>query len=529
MTFQSTLRRFWSFVIRNRIPIQDLLLVAFTAAVTAYALYDIDVYLAGSTTVEYAIEPDELPLIGAVLCIGMLIFSWRRISEQKRESRRRLVAEQHARELAMQDTLTGLPNRRQFAEALSAAVAAPPGAGESHVVLALDLNGFKQINDVYGHGAGDEVLTIVGQRLLSAARQGDIVARLGGDEFAVIARHVVGAEAATSIALRLMEAFNTPISAAGVVHTLGAGIGIAMFPFPDYTAEQVMRRADVALYKAKADYTTSLRFFEDGMDRHVRERELMERELRAAIAANDIQPYFQPLLNLKTRKIIGFEALARWTHSELGSIAPERFIPIAEETGQISELSDQLLRSACAAALTWPQHVTLAFNISPVQLRDRALAGRMLQILNDTGFSPSRLEVEITESALVRDLEAAKEVLGGLRDAGVRIALDDFGTGYSSLYHLTNFKIDKIKIDRSFVSRMRQERESEEIVTALIGLGRGLGMSVIAEGIETDVQDADLTTKGCDQGQGYLFGKAMTAHEATAIFELNQPISIFAA
>lgn len=514
--------RIWRFVIRNRVALQDFLLIAASGLVAAYVMYDIDVFTTGHDPIRNSIEFDELPLIGAVLSIGMLLFAWRRSNEQKRETRKRIVAEQHARELAMQDPLTGLPNRRQFAEALNAAVAAPPGAGAAHALLMLDLNGFKQVNDVYGHGTGDQALIVIGQRILGAVRQGDLVARLGGDEFAVLALHLAGPEAATSIALRVMEALSSPINAGRSIHCLGVGIGISMFPFPEVTSEETMRRADVALYKAKADQKSSMHFFDDELDRHVLEREFMERELRSAIMAEDIRPFFQPLVDLKTKAVIGFEALARWTHSDLGDIPPERFIPISEDTGLIQELSDQLLRYSCLAARTWPNHVILAFNISPVQLKDRTLGLRVLNILGETGLRPDRLEIELTESALVRDLEAAKEVLGSLREAGVRIALDDFGTGYSSLYHLRNFKIDKIKIDRSFIERMGTERESAEIVSALIGLGHGLGLTITAEGIEGNDQDSQLFAKGCQQGQGYLFSEAVPAEQTQDFFTAHE-------
>jgi len=279
-----------------------------------------------------------------------------------------------------------------------------------------------------------------------------------------------------------------------------------------------MRRADVALYKAKSDRSTSTRFFDAEMDRYVREREFMERELRAAVEAGDIQPFYQPLVDLKTKQIIGFEALARWTHTDLGVIPPERFIPIAEDSGLIRQLGDQLLRRACCTAATWPAHIVLAFNISPLQLKDNSFGLRVLAILGETGLSPRRLELEITESALVRDLEAARETFGALREAGVRIALDDFGTGYSSLYHLRNFKLDKIKIDRSFIANMAAERESAEIVNALVGLGQGLGFTITAEGIEQADQESELLAKGCQQGQGFLFGDAVSAEQASQLF-----------
>jgi EAL domain-containing protein (putative c-di-GMP-specific phosphodiesterase class I) len=261
------------------------------------------------------------------------------------------------------------------------------------------------------------------------------------------------------------------------------------------------------------------------MDVHVRERDLIERELRAAIGRGAVVPHFQPLIDLKTKKIVGFEALARWTHPTLGEIAPERFIPIAESSGLITTLTDQILRQAARAARAWPDDVTLAVNLSPVLLKDQTLGLRVLAILGETGLLPSRLEIEITETALVQDLEGAQQVLGALRDAGVRIALDDFGTGYSSLYHLRNFKVDKIKIDRTFIEDMERHPEAFVLLNALLGFGRGLGLTVTAEGVEQPGQAAILLQQGCEQAQGFLFGKAMTADEAAALVGQNETAS----
>ena len=508
-----------AFVIFHRAKIQDVVFILGALFLTAYLLFEIDIFVTGdSISAEKAIESDELAILGAVFSAGLLFFAWRRFHEQKRETQRRIAAERHARELAFQDPLTGLPNRRQFAEALNIAIASPPGADGTHALLMLDLNGFKRINDVYGHPTGDEALIVVGERLLGSIRQGDIVARLGGDEFAIVAHHLVSAEAAMGIALRVTAALSQPVLIGTIAHRIETGIGICVFPFEGSTAEEIMRRADVALYKAKSDHSTSTRFFDAEMDRYVREREFMERELRAAVEAGDIQPFYQPLVDLKTKQIIGFEALARWTHTDLGVIPPERFIPIAEDSGLIRQLGDQLLRRACCTAATWPAHIVLAFNISPLQLKDNSFGLRVLAILGETGLSPRRLELEITESALVRDLEAARETFGALREAGVRIALDDFGTGYSSLYHLRNFKLDKIKIDRSFIANMAAERESAEIVNALVGLGQGLGFTITAEGIEQADQESELLAKGCQQGQGFLFGDAVSAEQASQLF-----------
>ena len=359
----------------------------------------------------------------------------------------------------MEDPLTGLPNRRQFDAALQAAIAAPPRAGASHAVLALDLNGFKKINDVHGHGTGDAVLSEVAGLLRLAVREGDLVARLGGDEFAVLARQLASPEAATSIARRIIEAMEQPLLTAFGEHRVGAAIGIALSPQDGSTAEELMRKADIALYRAKSEGGSALRFFEAEMDAQVQERDSLERELRAAIGTPMLRPYYQPQIDLKSGKIMGFEALARWTHLTLGEIPPDRFIPIADDCGLIGPLTDDLLHRACVDAMTWPKETLLSFNISPVQLRDTGLGLRLLAILGETGLAPQRLEIELTESALVRDMDGAREILGSIRDAGVKIALDDFGTGYSSLYHLRNFKLDKIKIDRSFVDTMGHDAD----------------------------------------------------------------------
>ncbi len=392
------------------------------------------------------LELDEVLLVSAIFCFGLLIFALRRLAEARRETDRRIAAEREARAQAMHDSLTGLPNRRQFDEAVKAAVAAPPRAGANHAVLLLDLNGFKRVNDVFGHAVGDEVLIRVGTRLAQSVRDGDLVARLGGDEFAVLSRHISGPEAATGLALRLIESLAPPIQAGGAEHAIGTAIGIALDPEDGEDPAELVRKADIALYRAKGLGRSAMSFFEPDMDAHIRERDGLERELRAALAAGLIEPWYQPLIDLKTGNIRGFEALARWNRPE-GEIGPERFIPLAEDCGLIGPLTDFLLSKACAQAAAWPHGLELAFNVSPVLLRDAAFGLRVLERLNRSGLAPNRLELEITESALVQDMSAAQAVLGVLRKSGVRIALDDFGTGYSSLYHLRNFKVDRLKID----------------------------------------------------------------------------------
>jgi diguanylate cyclase (GGDEF)-like protein len=502
---------------RHRHILQDsLLLLAFMAIVTSIA-YEFDIFSSAPSapSQEYVIELDEALALATLFCVGLLVLSWRLLLSQRREVERRIEAEQAARELAHQDSLTGLPNRRQFEQELKAATAAPPRIDGAHAVLRLDLNDFKRVNDVYGHGTGDEVLINVAMRLQRAVREGDLVARVGGDEFAILARQLAGAEEATSIALRVIKELDQPIAIGSIQHQIGVGVGIALIPQDDQTDAEIMRKADIALYRAKAERGSASRFFEAAMDARIRERDLVERELRAAISDGAVQPFYQPLIDLRTKQVVGFEALARWTHPTLGDIPPVRFIPIAESCGLIDKLTDQLLRQAARAACQWPEDVTLSFNISPSQLKDHTLGLRVLSILGESGLSPRRLEIEITESALVQDMESAQQVLGALRDAGVRIALDDFGTGYSSLYHLRNLKIDKIKIDRIFVDNMAREPEAAALVRALLGFGHGLGLTVTAEGVEQPEQATILMEQGCEQGQGYLYGRAMSATDAT--------------
>ncbi|HEU5020868.1 MAG TPA: EAL domain-containing protein, partial [Bryobacteraceae bacterium] len=461
----------------------------------------------------------EALCIGGLLTVGLLIFSIRRYREQKAETTRRVTAEKQARQLAFQDPLTGLANRRQFNEALQAAIGAPPRAGAAHALFLLDLNGFKQVNDVYGHAVGDELLIIVGQRLTGAVREGDLVARLGGDEFVILSKHLMGAEDATSTALRVLRSLSEPIQAGAAQHRVGSGIGIALLPDDGTNAEEILRKADVALYRAKSERRSALRFFEAEMDRLVRERDRLEQDLRQAIEADRILPYFQPAVDLNTGRVLSFEAIPRWIDPGQGEIPLQRFIPIAEENGLIHDLFARMLRHACAAAARWPEDVTLALDIYPGQLKDRSLRQTIIEALEAAGVPPSRLELEITESALVSSLDSAQEVVGSLRDAGVRIVLDNFGTGYSSLYHLRNFQLDKIKIDRSFVDDLHSA-ENARIVSALVGLAHGLGLAIVADGVREPGQRASLLASGCEQGQGVLFSQAIAAEETLGLFGL---------
>lgn len=523
-TNRSAFLRTRDFIMRNRIQIQDLSLIILTLLVGAYFAFEIDVFRNEDrvTRHEETIELDEVLVLSVLLAGGMLIFTARRYREQKLETKRRIAAEQHARELAFRDPLTGLANRRHFDDALRTAIASPPAAGATHALYMLDLNGFKRVNDVHGHGVGDELLILIAERLLGAIREGDLVARLGGDEFAVLSRHLTGAEAATNVALRIIAALEDPVAIGNHRHAVRAGVGISLIPRDAADFQEAFRKADVALYRAKAEGRSALRFFEEEMDRHVRERAHIERQLRSAVLEDRIHLAYQPVVNLVTRRVTGFEAIPHWEDSTLGEVARERFLSIAEENGLIHELSGRLLTRACHTAADWPDDASLTFAISPAQMKDRALQSRIVSILRDSGLSPARLEIEITERALVEDLEAARSTLGALREIGVKIALSNFGTGYSSLYHLRNFRLDKIKIDRSFVESIGFQQDRVPIVNALIGLGQGLGVTVAADGIASLEQGASLRDTGCEQGQGFVFGTAVPAERTSELLMKNK-------
>jgi diguanylate cyclase (GGDEF)-like protein len=518
MQFNRDLKAVGAFVARHRYRFIDFTSVAVATILVLYAGMTFDIFANAPNHKPAAdtLEFDELLATVVILFLGLL-WAIRRMLRERRETARRAAAEREIRILAFHDPLTDLPNRRQFDEALKAAVAAPPRAGASHGVLLLDLNRFKRINDVYGHPTGDEVLVHVATRLIRAVRDGDLVARLGGDEFAVLATHLPSPETATGLALRIIEGLRNTITTHSGEHLVGAAIGIALAPQDGNSPAELLRKADIALYRAKEQNASAMRFFEPAMDAQVRERDRLERDLRKAINASEILSLYQPLIDLKSGQVRAFEVMARWTHSEMGEIAPERFISIAEDSGLISKLSDTLLTKACGDARQWRSEVELAFRVSPVLLRDPALPQRILEILRTTDFPPYRLELGITESALVRDLDAAQRIFGGLREAGVRIALDDFGTGYTSLYHLRNFKLDKIKIDRTFVEAMARDPESDTIVRALVGLGSGLGLEVTAEGVDSEEQRQMLITHGCNQAQGAFYGGAVSAANALAL------------
>lgn len=510
------------FMARHRFSVRAILLVLIVMAAAGAVMFDFDIFIEeGHAEVPSKIELDEALLLGCLLATLLLMLVVWRFIERRGEARRRVLADHRLRELAFQDPLTGLANRRQLDESLQRAIDAPPHEGGVHALFVIDLNGFKQINDYRGHTVGDELLQIVAQRMLAAVREGDLVGRPGGDEFAVIALHLMGPEVATGIALRIIQELDRPVAIGGLVLEISAGIGIALIPRDANTRDETIRRADVALYRAKAERRSALRFFEQEMDESVRERAAIEEALRQAVELGEIEPVFLPSIEFSTGRVLGFEVSPHWLHPLLGEVAPERFLPIAQEIGLIHRLGAQLLTRACAVAAHWPAEVTLSIDLFPGQLTDRNFEQGVLAILHETGVAPHRLELEITESTLVNHMPQVQQSLGGLREHGVRIALDNFGTGYSSLYHLRSFKVDKVKIDRSFIGAMAHESESATIVNALVGLGKGLGIALAAEGVDDEQQQQLLAGSGCQQGQGHLYSRPVIGFDTLAMVAAN--------
>ena len=455
--------------------------------------------------------------------IALAVFSVRRIRDQRKEQIRRVAAEQHAHILSMRDPLTQLPNRRKFEIDVSAALS---GSNTRVTILLLGLAEFKRLHDVYGHLGCDAALSQLAARLQQRIDSGNLLARTGDDEFALCLAHA-DPEIARKIACSLVEHVNEDIQIGIEQLSVGGNVGIAQAGRGQVTVDELLRCAHVALSRARnsrAEYC----FFDPKMDAHVRERSLLEKDLRAAIGRDEIQPYYQPIVDLKSRRIVSFESLARWRHPVNGLISPDTFIPLAEEIGLINLVSGQLFNDACRDALNWPDEISLSFNFSPSQLSDRGFADAVLGVLSETGLPAHRLEAEITECALVTDLEATRHAIETLRNSGVRIVIDDFGTGYSSLYHLYELQFDKLKIDRRFIQGLGSSVESDHFMRAIIGLCRGLNLCVTAEGVETKGQAVAALQHGVHQAQGYLFGQAVPGSAVLQLLSGPQPSLLMA-
>jgi len=421
-------------------------------------------------------------------------------------------ADEKIAHLAHYDGLTELPNRILFRERLEQSLKAIR-PGEQLAVLYIDIDEFKSVNDALGHPIGDELLKGVADRLRGCLKETDVAARLGGDEFAVIQTAIKDRSETTRLVDEIHSAIRQPLECMGHLITTDASIGIALAPGDGVELDQLLKNADLALYGAKGDGRRTYRFFEAGMDERARVRRSLELDLRQAISDGSLETYYQPVVNLEDGKISSCEALLRWRHPERGMISPAEFIPIAEDSGLINQLGLWVLNTACAEAVTWPDHVRVAVNVSPVQFRSPSLALHVAAALASSGLPASRLELEITEAVLIRDDEAALDMLHQLRKLGVRIALDDFGTGYSSLSYLQRFPFDKIKIDRSFIRDIAGPGASSSIVQAVMNIAAASDMTTTAEGVETEQQRNLLYILGCTEMQGFLFSPAIPATE----------------
>jgi diguanylate cyclase (GGDEF)-like protein len=426
----------------------------------------------------------------------------------------RHVAEAQIRHLAHHDALTGLPNRAVLRQRLDHALQAMRRGGDACAVLMLDLDRFKEVNDTLGHSVGDGLLKAVAERLRGCVRDGDTIARLGGDEIAIVQRASEPAINSIQLAKRILDAIAAPFDLDGHQVSVGISIGIAISPDDGDDPDQLLKNADLALCRAKAEGRSTFRCFEEEMDRHMQERRNLERDMRSALHNHEFVLYYQPLVNLGNDEICGFEALLRWPHPKHENISPERFIPVAEETGLIVALGEWVLRRACTEAATWPQHLKIAVNVSPAQFQARNFADTVASILHATGLAPRRLELEITETVMMKDEEAAFRALTKLHELGVRIALDDFGTGYSSLSNLRKFPFDKIKIDRSFVGDLSVSNANAlALVRSVAQLGMSLGLTTTAEGVETKEQLETVRAEGCAEIQGYYISPPAPAKD----------------
>jgi diguanylate cyclase (GGDEF)-like protein len=459
-------------------------------------------------TVETA-DGRSILIVNKPLADGGWVVTQEDVTERRR-------AEERITHLAHYDVLTDLPNRALFHEQLKRELLriAPD---EQLAVLYIDIDEFKSVNDSLGHMIGDELLKSVAVSLGRCIGGADFVARLGGDEFAIVQTGIKSPGDAADLVARVFDSIRAPYACHGHQVTTDASIGIALAPQHGTDLDQIVKNADLAMYAAKSAGRRTHRFFEPVMDAQVQARRILEINLRQAMSDDALEVYYQPCISLQDNRITGCEALVRWRHPERGMVPPSEFIPIAEETGLINQLGEWVLATACAEAMTWPDEVNLAVNVSPVQFKSGTLALKIVAALAASGLPANRLELEITEAVLIRDDEAALAVLHQLRAIGVRIALDDFGTGYSSLSYLQRFPFDKIKIDRCFVNDIAEPGGSSCIVRAVVNIAAERHMTTTAEGVETQQQQELLRALGCTEMQGYLFSPAIPAADIRSV------------
>ena len=496
------------------IPLDDIVDMRLEAG--SFPAMSMAEYLEWRTRVTIAAEPSDSVLElrnGRTIKIRhrpMPDQGWVATHEDITEQRRSEVKIEY---MAHHDGLTGLANRTLLNERLEQALSRGTNCKDMVAVHHLDLDQFKAVNDTFGHPAGDKLLRIVADQLRGLVRASDTIARMGGDEFVIVQAPIADPAQATSLAEAIVELMNAPFDIDGHQAVVGASVGIAIGPGDGSTPEALLRNADLALYRAKGDGRGTFRFFESAMDLQMQTRRIMEQEMRRALPADEFELYYQPVINLATNDISGFEALIRWNHPDKGLIAPVAFIPLAEEIGFIVPLGEWVIKQACATAALWPDGFHVAVNVSAAQFRSPRLLQVIVEALAGSGLHPTRLEIEITESVLLHHRETVLSVLHQLRALGVRIAMDDFGTGYSSLSYLQSFPFDKIKIDRSFIKDITDNPNSLNIVRAVAALAKGMGMTATAEGVETSAQLDSITSEGCTEMQGFLFSRPLPARE----------------
>jgi diguanylate cyclase (GGDEF)-like protein len=490
-------------------------------AFTAPLFLGIAICLGRGDDVAYLLIAILVVVYGTVLLRGVFINSF--------AFAQRVMRQIEGERTVRQDPLTGLPNRFAFNETLEAAVRRLSLSGEEFAVLLLDLDRFKEVNDKFGHPAGDEFLVQVASRLQRCTRAAEHVARIGGDEFALVMANLARPEEALDIAERFVAAFDEPFLIGGREILGATSIGIVLAPRDGNTALDVMKNADAALYRAKKAGPGTVCFFEDADEKASRDRKALQADLEGAIARDELFLVFQPFLDLDESRITGFEALLRWQHPSRGLVPPSEFIPLAEETGLIHEIGEWVIRQACATLAGWPEDVRVAVNFSAAQFHNTAILQTIVQALSDAKLSPRRLEIEITESMLLSKYGSAVSILNALLELGVTVALDDFGTGFSSLTYLRKLPFSRIKIDQSFIRDMLVQPDCAAIVKSVISLARDLDIGVVAEGVETADQLDYLRQIGCDEVQGYLISRPVAADGVMALLDAKNKRATFAA
>lgn len=506
-----------AFASRRRLSLVNSLLIA-----GAIGMF---VYLGGSIGSQIVRQyagtapgTDQAMVSALLLNIALILLIWRRTSALSTEVDVYRQAEVRAKHLAITDPLTNLFNRRAIKEKTAELSTRSSRRGKSIAFLMIDLDGFKKINDLYGHDSGDQLLREIADRMRDTAPPSSVLARLGGDEFGIcMVFEPEFPETVDRVAEDMIEAVARPVTIGDIDHTVTASIGIARPELDCDSIDMLIRRADIALYAAKKNGRNGFCWFESGMEVELRTRNTLEADIRAAIPNDEFVPYFEQQIDLETGELAGFEMLARWVSPVRGLIPPDEFIPVAEETGMIGDLSLAIIRKAMMEAKQWDPKLTISVNISPIQLKDPWLAQKIVKLLVETGFPANRLEVEITESSLFKNLILVQSIVGSLKNQGIKIALDDFGTGYSSLAHLRALPFDRIKIDRSFVSTMETNPESAAIVSAIAGLGASLAVPITAEGIEDESLIRALRDMGCSKGQGWHYGMPLSIEQVTKL------------